>query len=327
MRFPHSKRFAFTIIDDTDVATVENVAPIYRLLEELGLRTTKTVWPVGCPEGSANYSSSQTLEDPDYLAFVTDLQQRGFEITWHGATMESSTRERTIRALERFQELFSQYPKLHANHSANQENIYWGADRLDIGLLKLAIRRFATGGMPPFEGHLPGSPFFWGDLCRQNVQYVRNLTFNSLNLAEINPSMPYFDAKRPLVRQWFSASDAEDAEQFVDLPSPEQQERLESRGGFTIVATHFGKGFVLEGRIHPQVRERLEMLAKRPGWFPTVSELLGYLDSQPKPSRLPIREWRKMQWRWAWDLALRKWKARWRRRSSRERFHGGTKSR
>ena len=63
-RFPDGRQFAFTIIDDTDVATVENVAPMYALLERLGMRTTKTVWPVGCPEGSADFGSSETMEDP-----------------------------------------------------------------------------------------------------------------------------------------------------------------------------------------------------------------------------------------------------------------------
>ena len=97
-RWPQGKRFAFSIIDDTDVATVANVRPIYRLLERLGLRATKTVWPVSCPEGSRHFAGSQTLDDPDYLDFVQDLQRRGFEIAFHGATMESSTRERTCRA-------------------------------------------------------------------------------------------------------------------------------------------------------------------------------------------------------------------------------------
>src|SRR6185436_5946929 len=50
--FPGGARFAFTVMDDTDVATVENIRPIYRLFESLGMRTTKTVWPVACPEGS-----------------------------------------------------------------------------------------------------------------------------------------------------------------------------------------------------------------------------------------------------------------------------------
>ena len=49
--FPGNKRFAFTIIDDTDDGTVANLTPVYRLLEELGMGATKTVWPMPCPEG------------------------------------------------------------------------------------------------------------------------------------------------------------------------------------------------------------------------------------------------------------------------------------
>ena len=83
---PGGKRFGFTILDDTDVATVANVGPVYDLLHHLGMRTTKTVWPVGAPEGSPNFSSSETLEDEDYRDFVLELERRGFEVTWHGPT-------------------------------------------------------------------------------------------------------------------------------------------------------------------------------------------------------------------------------------------------
>src|SRR5437773_11216685 len=98
--FPGGARFAFTVMDDTDVATVENVQPVYRLLESLGMRTTKTVWPVRCEEGSRNFSLSETMDDPHYHDFVVDLHARGFEIAFHGATMETSTRERTARRSE-----------------------------------------------------------------------------------------------------------------------------------------------------------------------------------------------------------------------------------
>lgn len=53
MLFPEQKRFAFSILDDTDDATVENVKPVYDTLMEYGFRTTKTAWPLDCPEGSA----------------------------------------------------------------------------------------------------------------------------------------------------------------------------------------------------------------------------------------------------------------------------------
>jgi len=40
--WPNGKRFAFTIVDDTDWAAVERVKPVYDLLARLGLKTTKT---------------------------------------------------------------------------------------------------------------------------------------------------------------------------------------------------------------------------------------------------------------------------------------------
>jgi len=315
LEFPGGKRFAFTIFDDTDVATVANVEPIYRLLERLGMRATKTVWPVACPEGSPNYSTSQTLEDPAYCAFVLDLQRRRFEVAWHCATMESSTRERTRHALTRFQSLFGGLPRLHANHGANRENLYWGAARIDEPILKAWYGWLSGQPSDHFAGHLERSPYWWGDLCAQHIHYVRNLTFDELNLAQVNPSMPYHDASRPLVRWWFSASDAEDVEEFNDLLRPERQERLEREGGFCVVATHFGKGFVQRGRVHPVTEERLEALSKRRGWFPNVGELLDYLRAQRGRDGLPRAEWRRMQWRWSYDLVRRKLRQRRRPRS------------
>ena len=113
-----------------------------------------------------------------------------------------------------------------------------------------------------------------------------------------------------MARRWFSAADAENAEEFVWLLRPEQQEHLEEEGGFSIVATHFGKGFVENGRVHPEVEALLSRLAGRPGWFPTVGELLGWLGSQRQSDRLPWMEWQQMQWRWIWDLTVRKLRPR-----------------
>ncbi|HET7228572.1 MAG TPA: hypothetical protein VFJ16_01085 [Longimicrobium sp.] len=304
--FPGGRPFAFTILDDTDVATVRNVAPVYRLLEELGMRTTKTVWPLGCPEGSPNFSTSQTLEDEEYLAFVLDLRARGFEITWHGATMESSPRERTERGLERFRELFGAYPRIHANHALNRENLYWGAGRVDLPLLKAVVRR--TLPTPPgyYQGHVEGSPFGWGDLCLRHVEYVRNLTFNEVNLFRVNPSMPYHDPARPCVRWWFSCSDAEDAGEFTRLLRRERQDRLVDEGGCCIVATHLGKGFAPDGRLDRMVARRLESLAARGGWFVPVGELLDFLRARRPSPELDGAEWERMQWRWARDLVRRR---------------------
>lgn len=310
LSFPDGRRFAFTIMDDTDVATLANVEPVYRLLHDLGFRTTKTVWPVGCPEGSRNFRDSDTLEDPAYLDFVQRLKQQGFEIAYHGATMESSPRERTERALARFGDLFGAPPRVYANHAYNQENLYWGVERLDDPILRRLYARFE--GNPPgfYQGHVEGSPWWWGDLAGQ-LTYIRNLSFSEVNLLKINPTLPYRDPRRPLVPWWFSASDAEDVHAFNELLNPDAQDRLEAEGGVCIVATHLGKGFTSQGGVHATTRRLLERLAGKPGWFVPVGDLLDWLRAEQAGNGvLPAREWRQMQRRWAWDLVRRKWQRR-----------------
>ena len=310
LQFPNGKRFAFTILDDTDVATVENVAPVYRLLEALGMRTTKTAWPVACLEGGGDFASSQTLEDPSYCAFVVDLHRRGFEIASHGATMHSSKRERTLAAFAQFQELFGAYPRVHANHARNRENLYWGIDRLDDPILRMLYRRLSDQAASHYEGAVPGSEYYWGDWCIDHLHYARNLTFGVLNLLRVNPSMPYHDSRRPAVRWWFSTADAESRVEFNELLSTENQDRLEREGGICVLSTHFGKGYVFNEDVHPLTRERLEALARRPGWFAPVGELLDWLRSQGRGGALPPLEWRRMQWLWARDFVLRTWRQR-----------------
>ncbi|HKC93461.1 MAG TPA: hypothetical protein VKB81_05505 [Nitrospira sp.] len=305
LAFPNGRRFAFTIMDDTDVATVANVGPIYRLLADIGMRTTKTVWPVDCPEGSKNFSSSSTLEDPKYLDFVFSLERAGFEIAYHGATMESSRRERTARAIDKFLNLFQTPPRVYANHGYNRENLYWGADRIDIALLKSLYRRL-NGECPDYyQGHRPGSPWWWGDIASAHISYIRNLTFDEINIRRVNPTMPYRDPWRSVVPWWFSASDAEDVRAFNSLLRVENQDRLERQGGVCIVATHLGKGFVMNGAVVPDTEHLLRRLASRPGWFIPVGSLLDWLIEQGVAGRLPASEWRRMQWRWFADLVAR----------------------
>ena len=55
--WPDGKSFAFTVFDDTDNATVERVSPVYALRTDLGLRTTKSVWPLE-GEGALKFSGS-----------------------------------------------------------------------------------------------------------------------------------------------------------------------------------------------------------------------------------------------------------------------------
>ena len=115
IEWPEGKRFAFTIFDDTDCATLENMPVVYSFLRDLGLRTTKSVWVL-----NGNVKSSlrgETCEDLEYLAWLHSLQSAGFEIGFHGASYRTATRQETELALERFREHFGAYPSAYAMHS------------------------------------------------------------------------------------------------------------------------------------------------------------------------------------------------------------------
>jgi hypothetical protein len=130
---------------------------------------------------------------------------------------------------------------------------------------------------PVFEGEQEGSKYFWGDVCRDVIQYVRNFTFDQLNLFELDRGMPYHVADTPYVNFWFSTADAPDVVAFNRLVSPRRVDMLAEAGGVCIVSTHFGKGFVKDGRVNPETEGLLRYVADQAGWVVPVSELLDRL--------------------------------------------------
>ena len=305
MEFPNGKRFAFTILDDTDDSTVSNVAPIYAHFRDIGMRTTKTVWPVGCPEGSRLFFAGETLEDEGHLALAHKLAESGFEIASHGATMESSDRERTLRGLEFLKKEFGAYPRLYCNHGFNRENLYWGGKRFQSLLLK-RLTRFAPGNRTvTYHGDDGRSPYFWGDQCLAHIQYVRNFTFRRLDMLSVNPEMPYRLRGTKYVNLWFSTSDAPDVGAFNRLLTRDRIDELEEQGGICIISTHLGKGFVQDGRLHPNTESILRYIAQKPGWFVPVSDVLDHLrNKQGRGNELSGTECLKLELRYIADKLL-----------------------
>src|SRR5688572_1332515 len=102
--WPDGRKFAFTIFDDTDWATKPRVKPIYDLLFDLKMRTTKSAWVTS--GGATGLNRGSTCEDPEYLEWLLDLQKNGFEIGLHNVAPGTSNREQVRDGLIRFQELF-----------------------------------------------------------------------------------------------------------------------------------------------------------------------------------------------------------------------------
>ena len=131
IRWPDGKDFAFTIFDDCDYQTAENVRAVYDFITEIGLRTTKTVWTVrGSEKPREKVTNGSTCDDEAYLKWALDLQELGFEIALHNVSYHTSPRERTLRGMAQFRKWFGHDPHCLANHSRCQEGIYWGAARL-----------------------------------------------------------------------------------------------------------------------------------------------------------------------------------------------------
>lgn len=305
LRYPEGKHFAFTIFDDCDNGIVENTKPFYDLLERLGMRTTKTVWSLDSQDVHPNWRGSRTLEDPDYRALARSLHERGFEIASHGASMMSSVRDRTVRALEMFRETFGHYPRSYANHGGNRENIHWSETRFRSRVLQRLYAWRVTRDTDHSEGHVPGSPYFWGDLCRDHIEYVRGFTFPVINLLSVHRNILYRDPATECVNFWFSASHAPDPEAFNALLQPARQEKLAREGGVCIVATHAGSGFVKNGEVNPETRRLLELFAARDGWFVPVSTLLDYLRLQGFGRPIPFGERRALEFRWLFHAIRR----------------------
>jgi hypothetical protein len=300
--WPEGKKFAFTIFDDPDSQRLEDGKKIYSLLTDWGFRTTKAVWPLG-PVREPN-SPGDTCADPAYLAECHDLVRRGFEMGYHNATLHSSTRAETIQGLDAFREYFGHDPVSMANHY-NEEAIYWGPARLSG--TRRAIYNLATLGRTRHRhfGHVEGHACFWGDVCRERIRYCRNFVFSGINTLGDCPLMPYHDPERPLVNAWYAASEGSNVERFVNTISEPSQDRLEAEGGACIMYTHFGHGYVENGRVNSRFQELMGRLSQKNGWFVPVGTLLDYLRRKNGLREISRADRAPIERRWLWEKLFR----------------------
>lgn len=300
MDWPNGKDFAFTIFDDPDCDTVETTGAMYSFLADLGLRTTKAVWPI---EGNGTPAvGGTTCENTRYRESVVNLSRNGFEIAFHNATHHTSAREQTAYGLEIFRRLFGHDPTSMANHSGCQESIYWGSARVSgvSRILYNMLNLSANGKTTVSQGHLESSPLFWGDLCREKIKYVRNFVYGDINTLKACPVMPYHDPARPFVNHWFAASEGPSIQSFNELLGEDRQDRLVREGVACIVYTHFANGFLEKGKINERFKMLMERLSKLNGWFVPVSTLLDFI-LQTRGSHVIIQAERSdLERRWIW---------------------------
>lgn len=306
LKWPNGKPFAFTIFDDTDWATLNGLRPVYDLLADVGFRTTKSVWMLNGSGPGRLSNAGLTCEDREYREWATGLQRRGFEIALHNVAPLTSERPVIQAGLDQFRQVFGAPPRIHCNHTGCRDNLYWGAERLS-GWRKQLYTRLGRGPLPVSEGHKPNSPLFWGDLCQQQIHYVRNFVYNELNTLAVCPEMPYHDPAKPYVNGWFASAEAGNIHAFLKNFTPANIDALCEQNGLCIVYAHFGGGFAPEGRLHPEFRRRIEYIAGKQPWVAPVSEVLDYLRAR-RPQQQPISQaaLRRLEVRWLADRGFTK---------------------
>ena len=292
VEWPGGRRFAFTVFDDPDSQSTRVSEEVYSLLDDLGFRTTKAVWILEPPERN---SPGETCEAPEYLEHCRRLLEKGFEIAYHNGAPGTLTRADIARSLDLFRDHFGHDPASMANHY-NEDAMYWRAARLS-GISHWTYTALMRESRRSY-GHVEGHPCFWGDMCRERIQYCRNFVFRNVNTLLACPYMPYADPDRPYVRSWYAASEGANRRSFVDRLSEREQDRLEEEGGACIVYTHFGHGFVQNGRLDPKFRELMSRLATKKGWFVPVRALLDHLGSLRGVHLLTSRERSRLERSW-----------------------------
>ncbi len=251
---------------------------VYDFMDSLGLRATKTVWvfppeePSGIPALPTSISRGVTLADPAYLSYCRTLASRGVEIALHGATGGNNRRELIQCA---FAVMDANFPpaSTYVCHAKNADNPYWQEKVVARGPLALALRQYARSHR--CSGEDPASPYFWGDLCRQRLRYIRLLRTRRINTLAANPSMPYFEREKPLVPGWFSAT----KRSFREATSVEALDELERDWGVCVLYQYMCRHVDNStGNVLPSFAAAAERLAARGRvWTDTVTRLLDRL--------------------------------------------------
>lgn len=295
--WPNQHQFAFTIFDDPDSQTIQDTRLIYSFLADLGFRTTKGVWPSPTRRTPSDHGLT-CGQDPDYDTFLEHLVALGFEMGLHNVTSHSSFREEIREGLDTFVKRFGQNPKVLAHHYFCEENLYWGDERLTSW--RRLIYNIATRGKNHNRhfGHIEGHPMFWGDLCRERIQYVRNFVFTNINTLAACPEMPYFDPDRPFVNRWYASSEGANINLFNQRLSPARQDQLVEQGGACIMYVHFGHGFQKDGKLDPVFVQQMTRLSRMNGWFVPVSTLLDHLAAQRGITKLTAASRASLERRW-----------------------------
>ena len=303
MNWPKKKEFAFTIIDDTDNSNINNIKPIYDYLTSKNIKTTKTVWVYP----SRDRYTGQTLQNNNYYKFIKLLKSDGFDIQLHNVGSGNFSRTEIIKGLDEFKQKLGKYPNMHINHCSNSDNLYWGHKR--FGMILRKTMQIIEGSKKRFYGDEINSNYFWGDVAKEKIKFIRNRVFNGINTLKYDPKMPFREKRKIFSNYWFSSSDGHNLKQFNNLVTKSNIDKLKREKGLCIVQTHFASDFVdQQGKLDEIFKENINYLSKQNGWFVPANDILEYLLSQKKKDYVSSSYINKLDLRWLIDKIKKKYK-------------------
>jgi hypothetical protein len=255
---PGSYKAAVSITDDPDNGSLPRFKAIYDFLMEINFPTTRAMWVypkteyTGTPPLKIDFTAS-LLSDPECLQYCKKLQSKGFEICLHGASCGNNNRKRTLDALNFVEEHFKS-SQVFICHSKNAENLYWDANTANFPVEKKLLQLYTKNRC---FGEMPDSQYFWGDICREKINFIRLYRTRSVNTLAFNPSMPYHDFSKPFVNYWFSATKG----YIPNLFSENNLDQLCDQNGASILYQYMHKYVNEDLKIPKQLRETMERVA------------------------------------------------------------------
>ena len=277
-RPPAPYRFAFTIVHDADSAYSARLEPLLDAFDALGLRVTLSAfafWADWAHEGRIwsqwrtaspfNAPVAVPICDADEQRFYQRAVARGHEVALHSPSDTSSPREQVIAAFELFDRVFGSYPAVYVEHSSSTN--------------KDALSN---------EGANPESPYYCEDVLRQYGPWVWVDGIGALRnesdgkFFEIPPSATFlnhhaaerYQLDKAFVRtgRWRMGG----GDGFLATYTEENVDCLDRDGGIALVYTHLDDGWLdpRTRQLRADIRERLEYIASKNGWFAPASHIL-----------------------------------------------------
>ncbi len=293
-RHPSKYKFAFTIVHDADSAYSKRLQPLFDVFTHLGLRLTVSAfafWASWARQGAIwdewktaegmipiDRPKSVPLCDPTELDFYRALEAAGHEIALHTPSETSSTRDEVIAAFSEFEKWFGHPPHVYVEHSsksnkdalcnegANEESPYYCLDLL---------RSYA--------------PWIWVD----RIGALRHTTDQKEFELLPNDSFAnaYAESRYGLSKTFRRTGrwNAPGGNGFLECYTPNAIDQLENDEGTALVYTHLDDGWLdpTTNAMRSDIRQRLESIATRPGWFAPASVIL---DRAKAISQVTIQE-------------------------------------